>query len=105
MTVRKTTEGIYNLLEIIQSFEKAIEVFRDGEKKHDYELLEFPRFKQIYIDVFSEMHTEVLKELVQLPDPYFKEHIEDELKARRIKARLLKTHERFHRGEGQVCLV
>ena len=93
------------MLEIIQSFKKSIEVFRDGEKKHGYELLEYEPFKQIYVDIFSGMHTEVIVVLVSLPDPYFKELLELELEARRTKARLLKTHGRLIRQEGQVCLA
>lgn len=72
------------MLELIHSFNTAIEVFRAGEEKHGYELLKFPRFKEIYTDMFSEMHIVALKELVQLQDPYFKELIEGELEARRI---------------------
>lgn len=93
------------MLEIIRSFEEAIENFRVSEVKHGYELLKFESFKQIYVDLFSGMHMEVLLVLVQLPDPYFKELLEDELEARRAKARLLKTHGRLRRQGVQVCLV
>ena len=93
------------MLELIQSFQGSIEVFRSGEKEHGYELLKFPQFKQIYIDMFSTMHTEVLVILYMLPDPYFKELIESELEARRTKEKLLKTRGRLRRQEGQVCLI
>ena len=93
------------MLELIEGFEKSIEVFKNGEKKHGYELLKFEPFKQIYVDMFSGMHPEALGVLSLLPDPYFKELIETELEARRTKARLLKTRGRLSRQGGTVCLI